>query len=76
MRSSTMLAGTALLVMATLVGTVPVFLGGWAQLAAYTGDPARAFAVGVAPFLAGDVVKVLLAVLVAGRLRARTLPRL
>jgi biotin transport system substrate-specific component len=70
------LAGTALLVLATLAGTVPVFLGGWAQLAAYTGDPARAFAVGVAPFLAGDVVKVLLAVLVAGRLRARTLPRL
>ena len=65
--------GVALLVVATLLGTLPVFLGGWAQLTAYTGDPARAFAVGVLPFIAGDVVKVLLAVLVAGRLRRHTL---
>jgi biotin transport system substrate-specific component len=65
--------GVALLALATLLGTLPVFLGGWAQLTAYTGDPARAFAVGVLPFIAGDVVKVLLAVLVAGRLRRHTL---
>jgi biotin transport system substrate-specific component len=65
------LGGITLLALVTLAGTVPVFLGGWAQLSAYTGDPTRAFAVGVLPFVAGDVVKVLLAVLVAGRLRGR-----
>lgn len=68
------LGAVALLALATLAGTVTVFLGGWAQLTAYTGDPARAFAVGVLPFVAGDVVKVMLAVLVARRLRGRMRP--
>jgi biotin transport system substrate-specific component len=63
--------GHALLALGTLLGTLAVFLGGWAQLTAYTGDAARAFAVGVLPFIAGDVVKVLLAVLIARRVRDR-----
>ncbi|HSM34824.1 MAG TPA: biotin transporter BioY [Longimicrobiales bacterium] len=48
-----------------------VFVGGAAQLAVLTGDPARAIQVGVLPFLVGDVVKVLVAGSVAYRLRER-----
>jgi biotin transport system substrate-specific component len=48
-----------------------VFVGGAAQLAVLTGDPARAIEVGVLPFLVGDVVKVLVAGTVAYRLRER-----
>lgn len=66
-------AGVAVLAFGTFLGTLVIFAGGWAQLAVITGDPLRALQVGVLPFLAGDVIKVLLAVLVAGRLRARTL---
>src|SRR5690606_25434072 len=58
---------------AIFLGTLVVFAGGWAQLSLLVGDPLRAFAVGVAPFLIGDVVKTLLALLVARRLRNRTL---
>lgn len=58
-----------------LLGTFVVFAGGWAQLTLLTGDPVNAARVGVLPFLAGDVVKVVAATLVARRLggRARTL---
>jgi biotin transporter BioY len=45
----------------------------FAQLALLLGDPLRAFSVGVLPFLIGDVVKTLLALLIARRLRNRTL---
>ena len=62
----------AALAAATFLGTVVVFAGGAAQLAILTGDLATAIRVGVVPFLVGDVVKVLLAVLVARRLRGRT----
>jgi biotin transport system substrate-specific component len=64
---------TLRLLAAVFLGTVVVFAGGAAQLAALTGDPARAVQLGVLPFLAGDVVKVCVAVLVAGRIRRRTL---
>ncbi|HSJ14052.1 MAG TPA: biotin transporter BioY [Longimicrobiales bacterium] len=65
--------GAVVLGIGTLLGTGFVFLGGWSQLTALTGDPGRAFLVGVAPFLAGDVLKVVLAVLLAARLRRRML---
>lgn len=58
---------------AILLGTFVVFAGGFAQLTLLLGDPLRAFTVGVVPFLIGDVVKTLLALLIARRLRNRTL---
>jgi biotin transport system substrate-specific component len=61
------------LVAAIFIGTAVVFAGGFSQLALLTGDPARALALGVLPFIAGDVVKTLLAFLIARRLRQRTL---
>jgi biotin transport system substrate-specific component len=61
------------LLVAVFLGTLVVFAGGAAQLAALTGDPALAVRLGVLPFLVGDVVKVCLAVLVAARIRRRTL---
>jgi biotin transport system substrate-specific component len=61
---------------AVLLGTLVVFAGGAAQLAALIGDPVRAVQLGVLPFLVGDVVKVSAAVLIAGRLRSRSLRRL
>mgnify|MGYP006210524729 CR=1 FL=1 len=33
-----------------------VFAGGWSQLTLLTGDPVAAFAMGVAPFLVGDLL--------------------
>jgi biotin transport system substrate-specific component len=63
--------GTARLAVAIFLGTLVVFLGGAAQLAAMTGDVGMAIRLGVLPFLLGDVVKVLLAVLIARRLRER-----
>ena len=69
-------AGTALLALVTFAGTLVVFAGGWAQLVVLGMGPQQALQVGVLPFLAGDVIKVLLAVLIAGRLRSRTLAQL
>jgi biotin transport system substrate-specific component len=63
--------GTLRLGSAIFLGTLVVFAGGVAQLTALTGDPGMAVRLGVLPFLVGDVVKVLLAVLIARRLRAR-----
>ncbi len=70
---ATSLVATLRLAAAIFLGTLVVFAGGWAQLSLLTGDPLRAFVVGIAPFLIGDVVKTLLALLVARRLRNRTL---
>ncbi len=56
-----------------LAGSMVVLAGGFGQLAALTGDPVRAAAVGVAPFLLGDLAKVALAWLIAWRARGRTL---
>ena len=67
------LAAALQLLAAIFIGTLVVFAGGFSQLALLTGDAARAFALGVLPFLLGDVVKTLLAFLVARRLRNRTL---
>lgn len=72
-RDATSPLATLRLGIAILLGTFVVFAGGFAQLALLLGDPLRAFAVGVVPFLIGDVVKTLLALLIARRLRNRTL---
>jgi biotin transport system substrate-specific component len=58
---------------ALVAGSALILLGGWAQLAILVGDPVRAFQLGVLPFVLGDLFKVLLALIVASRLRARTL---
>lgn len=65
-------AGMALQAFGVFLGTLVVFAGGWAQLSIVTGNAQTAFTLGVLPFLAGDVIKVGLAVLIAGRLRRRT----
>ena len=67
------LAAGARLYAGLLVASFVVLAGGWAQLAAQTGDPGTAFALGVAPFLVGDLIKVTLAFLIAWRGRDRTL---
>jgi biotin transporter BioY len=41
-------------------GSVVILLGGWAWLASFVG-PASAFGAGVAPFLIGDLIKIVLA---------------
>ncbi len=64
---------TAQLGAAIFIGTLVVFAGGFAQLSLLLGNARAAFLTGVAPFLIGDVVKTLLALLVARRLRNRTL---
>jgi biotin transport system substrate-specific component len=62
---------TLRVVAAVFLGSIVVFVGGAAQLAILTGDAATAIRIGVVPFLAGDAVKVLLAALIAQRLRPR-----
>lgn len=59
----------AWLVPGLFLASLIVFAGGAAQLAALTGDAERALRLGVVPFLAGDVVKVLLAAIVTARIR-------
>jgi biotin transport system substrate-specific component len=58
-----------------LLGTGVIFAGGFAQLALLTGNATLALQLGVLPFLAGDVLKVIATTLIARRLgaRARTL---
>ena len=55
------------------VASLVILVGGTAWLAALTGDLWGAVALGLAPFLIGDVVKVSLAALIAWRGRDRTL---
>jgi biotin transport system substrate-specific component len=43
------------------LGSFVILGGGWAWLALALGSAARAFQLGVAPFLLGDVVKIALA---------------
>jgi biotin transport system substrate-specific component len=62
---------TAALVVAAVLASAVVYLGGWAQLALLTGDGATALRLGVLPFLAGDAAKVAIAIVVAGGLRRR-----
>jgi biotin transport system substrate-specific component len=58
---------------AAVLATAVVYAGGWAQLSVMTGDTGTAFRVGVLPFLAGDMVKIVAAVVLASRLRRRAL---
>jgi biotin transport system substrate-specific component len=60
---------------ALFIATKLIFVGGVAQLTLLTGDLGSAIALGVAPFVAGDVLKVVAATLLARRLgdRARAL---
>ncbi len=67
------IASMARLGLALLAGSLVILAGGTAQLAILTGDPAAAIALGVVPFIVGDVVKILAALLIAARLRTRTL---
>ena len=69
------LRGIIQLCIAMFIATGIILLLGWAQLSLITGDAARAFDVGVAPFLIGDVLKVVLAALIVDRIKARTLRR-
>lgn len=58
------------------LGTVVLYLGGVAQLFLLTGqEPGALLAVGVLPFLAGDVTKILVAALLARSVRSTSLGR-
>jgi len=59
--------------LAIFLGTVVIFAGGAAQLALLTGDVGGAIELGVLPFIIGDIVKVVAALVVGVRFRARTL---
>jgi len=61
----------AALAVGAVLGGAIILLGGWAQLTVLLGNPGRAFAVGVQPFLAGDVVKTALALVLAVGLKPR-----
>jgi biotin transport system substrate-specific component len=58
---------------AIFLGTLVIFAGGAAQLGLLTGDFATAIQLGVLPFLVGDVIKVVVALVIARRLRRKTL---
>jgi biotin transport system substrate-specific component len=57
-------AGTARLALAVLAGLLLIHLGGLAQLAILTGNLSTAARFGTLPFLLGDLLKLVLAVLV------------
>lgn len=67
------LRGSVLVAAAAVLATLTVYAGGWSQLALLTGDPGTALRLGVLPFLLGDAAKVVVAVILANRLRRRTL---
>lgn len=46
---------------AMALGSVVILLGGWSWLAIWTGSASQAFSFGVAPFVIGDAVKIVLA---------------
>jgi biotin transport system substrate-specific component len=60
-------------VVAALAGMLTIYLGGLAQLAIITGSLATAALVGVLPFAAADAVKAVVAAMVSGPRRRRTL---
>jgi biotin transport system substrate-specific component len=64
---------TAVFALAAVLAMAAVYAGGWSQLSLLTGDATTAFRVGVLPFLAGDVAKIVVAVILANRLRPRAL---
>ncbi|MBI4542511.1 MAG: biotin transporter BioY [Gemmatimonadetes bacterium] len=59
--------GWTALLAAPLLGMVAIHLGGAAQLLVLTGGAGRALGAGVLPFVAGDLVKVMLAALALRR---------
>ena len=63
----------AVLTLAGALATLTVYAGGTAQLTLLTGDAAGALRMGVLPFLIGDLAKLAFAVIVALRIRRRTL---
>lgn len=63
----------AMLTLAGVLATLTVYAGGTAQLTLLTGDAAGALRMGVLPFLIGDLAKLAFAVIVALRIRRRTL---
>jgi biotin transport system substrate-specific component len=65
------IVGAALLFVGLFLASLVTLGGGTAWLAILTGDPATAVALGFLPFLAGDVLKVGLATLLAWRARGR-----
>ena len=65
--------GDARLMVALIAANLLILAGGAAQLTLLTGDAARAFALGVTPFLIGSVIKTLVAFAAARRIRNRTL---
>jgi biotin transport system substrate-specific component len=67
------LAGAAVLFMGLFLASLVTLGGGTAWLGVVTGDMGLAAAVGLMPFLLGDVLKVGLATLIAWRGRERTL---
>ncbi len=64
--------GLPRLALGLLSGSAVLLAGGWAWLAHLSG-PVEAVRLGVLPFLAGDLVKWVVAVLVAARIRGRAL---
>lgn len=56
---------------AMFMASIVTLAMGWAQLSLVLGDGARAFDAGVAPFIIGDVLKVIMGALIVQRLRAR-----
>ena len=63
----------ATLILAGVVATLTVYAGGVAQLTLLTGDAAGALRMGVLPFIVGDLAKLAIAVVLALRIRRRTL---
>jgi biotin transport system substrate-specific component len=63
----------ALLTLAAVLATNTVYAGGVAQLTLLTGIAGNAFRMGVLPFLPGDLAKIAIAVVLAMRIRRRTL---
>jgi biotin transport system substrate-specific component len=63
----------ALLTLAAVLATITVYAGGVAQLTLLTGSAGNAFRMGVLPFLPGDLAKIAIAVVLAMRIRRRTL---
>jgi biotin transport system substrate-specific component len=59
--------GFAVRAFAAMAGIAVLYLGGLAQLTLLTGSIGRAAVLGVAPFVAADLVKALLAAAVSGR---------
>ena len=57
--------------LASIFGIVVIFVGGLAQLTLLTGSLGRAFALGLTPFAVFDLLKALVAAVVAGRVTSR-----